>query len=443
MRGMTKTLMAVAAAAGLALTGCSGGGAGGEDSQTLRIAYKKADPVLEGLMEDTKEQFEAANDGVTVELTPIEGNDDDYATKLALSQRSPDTAPDVFVEDSFKLRADVDAGYVLQLDDYLTGWEDWDTFNETAKQAGLGDDGGTYAVPLETDTRVIWYNRNVLGAAGIELPWQPKTWDDLLEMARTVKAANPDVVPFSMYAGTMQSFYELLYGTEDGGLYDEDEQKWVAGSQGFIDSLAFLKTIYDEGLAVTPAEALDPNIWQQIVGEMLPQDRMGATVEGSYAPQFWQEGADYEWPEYGEVMATAPFPTQDGQEPGAVSMSGGWTLAVGAGTGNPDLAVEFLKTAMNYDNSLAYTVDASKIAVRTDVAEAPEYQDMNPFAAEVTEVLDVSNYRPATADFAEIDTAVLTATQEVVAGGKSPEEAAATYDETLKRIVGEDNVTEK
>ena len=443
MRGMTKTLMAVAAAAGLALTGCSGGGAGGEDSQTLRIAYKKADPVLEGLMEDTKEQFEAANDGVTVELTPIEGNDDDYATKLALSQRSPDTAPDVFVEDSFKLRADVDAGYVLQLDDYLTGWEDWDTFNETAKQAGLGDDGGTYAVPLETDTRVIWYNRNVLGAAGIELPWQPKTWDDLLEMARTVKAANPDVVPFSMYAGTMQSFYELLYGTEDGGLYDEDEQKWVAGSQGFIDSLAFLKTIYDEGLAVTPAEALDPNIWQQIVGEMLPQDRMGATVEGSYAPQFWQEGADYEWPEYGEVMATAPFPTQDGQEPGAVSMSGGWTLAVGAGTGNPDLAVEFLKTAMNYDNSLAYTVDASKIAVRTDVAEAPEYQDMNPFAAEVTEVLDVSNYRPATADFAEIDTAVLTATQEVVAGGKSPEEAAATYDETLKRIVGEDNVIEK
>ena len=442
MRGIEKTLMAVAAV-GLALTGCSSGDSGGEDSQTLRITYKKADPVLESLMTDTKAQFEAANEGVTVELSPIEGNDEDYATKLALSQRSPDTAPDVFVEDSFKLRADVDAGYVLALDDYLAEWEDWDTFNETAKQAGLGGDGSTYAVPLETDTRVIWYNQNVLGAAGIDLPWQPKTWDDLLAMARTLKASNPDVVPFSMYAGTMQSFYELLYGTKDGGLYNEEEQKWVVGSQGFVDSLEFLKTIYDEGLAVSPAEALDPNIWQQIVGEMLPQDRMGATVEGSYAPQFWQEGADYEWPEYGDVMATTPFPTEDGQEPGAVSMSGGWTLAVGAGSKNPDLAVEFLKTAMDFDNSLAYTVDASKIAVRTDVAEAPEYQEMNPFASEVTEVLDVSNYRPATADFAEIDTAVLTATQEVVAGGKSPEEAAAAYDETLKRIVGEDNVIEK
>ena len=124
-------------------------------------------------------------------------------------------------------------------------------------------------------------------------------------------------------------------------------------------------------------------------------------------------------------------------------MSGGWTLAVGAGTENPDLAVDFVKTAMDYENSLAYTVDASKIAVRTDVAEAPDYQDMNPFAAEVTEVLDVSNYRPATADFAEIDTAVLTAAQEVVAGGKSPEEAAKTYDESLTKIVGEENVIEK
>ncbi|MCQ1953731.1 extracellular solute-binding protein [Arthrobacter sp. zg-Y238] len=441
MRGIKKTFIALTVV-GLALTGCSGDSSG-EDSQTLLIAYKKADPVLESLMEDTKEQFEAANEGITVELSPIEGNDDDYATKLALSQRSPDTAPDVFVEDSFKLRADVDAGYVLALDEYLADWEDWDAFNETAKEAGTGDDGGIYAVPLEADTRVIWYNRNVLGAAGIELPWQPENWDDLLEMARTVKAANPDVVPFSMYAGTMQSFYELLYGTKDGALYDEDEQKWVVGSQGFIDSLDFLKTIYDEGLAVTPAQALDPNIWQEIVGDMLPQDRMGATVEGSYAPQFWQEGADYEWPEYGEVMATSPFPTQNGQEPGAVSMSGGWTLAVGAGSENPELAVDFVKMAMNFDNSLAYTVDASKIAVRNDVAETSEYQDMNPFAGEVTEVLEVSRYRPATADFAEIDTAVLTATQEVVAGGKSPEEAAADYDEALKRIVGEDNVIEK
>ncbi|MFJ6280470.1 extracellular solute-binding protein [Arthrobacter subterraneus] len=455
MRGASRTTPAAALAALFVLSGCSGSdGGGGEEasSNTLRIIYQKAGDAspLDTLMQTTKEQFEAANEGVTVELEPVEGTDEDYNTRLALSQRSPDTAPDVFYEDTFRLRSDVEAGYLLNLDEHLAGWDEWDAFNEGAKEAGKADDGSTYAVPLGTDTRVIWYNKQVLEDAGVEVPWQPESWDDLLEMARTVKEAQPDSRPFSMYAGTgtgegtvMQSFYELLYGTESGGLYDEESQKWIAGSQGFIDSLAFLKTLYDEELAVTPAEALDPNVWQVVLGTMLPENQMGATVEGSYAPSFWQEGGMLEWPEYADVMGVAPFPTQDGQEPGAVSMSGGWTLAVGAGTQDPDLAFEFLTTAMSQENLLQYTVDNSQIAVRTDIADAPEYLEANPFVEDVSAVLDVTNYRPATSNYAEISTAVQEATEAVITGGATPEEAAATYDEALKAIVGEENVVEE
>ncbi|NJC23602.1 multiple sugar transport system substrate-binding protein [Arthrobacter pigmenti] len=451
MRGASRIVPAAAVAALLALSGCSAGTESSEDT-TLRIIYQKAGDAspLDTLMQTTKEQFEAANQGVTVELEPVEGTDEDYNTRLALSQRSPDTAPDVFYEDTFRLRSDVDAGYLLKLDEHLAGWDEWENFNAAAKEAGKADDGGTYAVPLGTDTRVIWYNKQVLQDAGIEVPWQPESWDDILEMARTVKEAKPDSVPFSMYAGTgtgegtvMQSFYELLYGTESGGLYNESEQKWIAGSEGFVDSLAFLKTLYDEELAVTPAEALDPNVWQTVIGTLLPGNKMGGTVEGSYAPSFWQEGGQFEWAEYGEVMGVSPFPTQNGQEPGAVSMSGGWTLAVGAGTGNPDLAFEFLTTAMNQENLLQYTIDNSQIAVRTDIAEDPAYLEANPFVEDVSAVVDVTHYRPATSDYAEISTAVQEATEAVITGGASPEEAAATYDEALVSIVGEENVLEE
>lgn len=453
MRSASRTLPAAALAALLVLSGCTGDGDGEEaPNQSLRIVYQKAgeDAPLDTLMQTTKEQFEAANEGVTVELEPVEGTDEDYNTRLALSQRSPDTAPDVFYEDSFRLRSDVEAGYVLNLDEHLAGWDEWDAFNEAAKEAGQADDGSIYAVPLGTDTRVIWYNKQVLQDAGVEVPWQPESWDDLLGMARTVKEAQPESRPFSMYAGTgtaegtvMQSFYELLYGTESGGLYDEESQKWIVGSQGFIDSLAFLKTLYDEELAVEPAEALDPNVWQVVLGTMLPENQMGATVEGSYAPSFWQEGGMFAWPEYADVMGVAPFPTQDGQEPGAVSMSGGWTLAIGAGTENPDLAFEFLTTAMNQENLLQYTVDNSQIAVRSDIAGAPEYLEANPFVEEVSAVLDVTHYRPATSNYAEISTAVQEATEAVITGGATPEEAAATYDEALTSIVGEENVVEE
>jgi multiple sugar transport system substrate-binding protein len=431
-------------------TACSPGGEQ-SDGKTLTVMYKKTDSfvALENVLRDAKGEFEAANRGITVELEPIQAEDDDYNTKLALAQRSAETAPDVFYEDSFKVRSDVDAGYLLKLDSHLQGWGDWAQFSEGVKAAGRGDDGGIYAVPLGTDTRAIWYNKAVLQKAGIAVPWQPKTWQDILDTARKIKATSPGVVPFNMYAGkgtgegtVMQSFYELLYGT-GAGLYDEKERKWVVGSKGFTDSLAFLKTLYDEGLAVTPAEALDANVWKKIVGEWLPQGKMGAAVEGSYAPSFWQKGGTYEWPGYATEMGVARFPTQNGQEPGSVSMSGGWTLAVGARTADPDLAFKFLTTALNKKNALAFDINNSQIAVRADVAAEPSYQAANPFIKDVSELVDVTHYRPATADYPRISTAVQIATESVITGKQSPQEAAAEYDRTVRGLVGDGKVVQK
>lgn len=421
------------------------------ENRTLKIVYQKTDSftALDTLFKDAKKEFEAANQGTTVELQPIEANDDDYGTKLALALRSAETAPDVFYEDTFKVRSDVDAGYLLKLDSYLEKWDDWKNYTEAVKAAGTGDDGGIYAVPLGTDTRGIWYNKKVLQKAGIAVPWQPRTWNEILDAARKMKAADPSVVPFNMYAGkatgegtVMQSFYELLYGT-DSELYDQQEKKWVVGSQGFTDSLAFLKTLYDEKLAVTPAEALDANVWKKVFGDWLPKGKMGAVVEGSYAPSFWQKGGSYEWAGYAEDMGVAKFPTQRGQEPGGVSMSGGWTLAVGADSKNPDQAFQFLATALNKKNSLAFTVASSQIAVRSDVAAEPDYLAANPFVKDVSELVSITHYRPATADYPRISAAVQVATEAVITGTLSPQEAAEQYDKTIRDQVGDAKVLQK
>lgn len=444
MRRRVFEITALIAATALMLTACSPA-APQDEAKTLKVVYQKTDSfsALDNLFQAAKQEFEAANQGVTVALEPIQANDDDYGTKLALALRSPSTAPDVFYEDTFKVRSDVDAGYLLKLDSHLEGWTDWDTFDEGAKAAGLADDGGTYAVPLGTDTRAIWYNKKVLTAAGVSVPWEPRSWQEILDTARKIKASDPSVVPFNMYAGkatgegtVMQSFYELLYGT-GSELYDADAKKWVVGSQGFTDSLAFLKTLYDEQLAVSPAEALDANVWKKVFGEWLPQGKMAATVEGSYTPSFWQKGGSYEWPGYAEDMGVAAFPTQNGQAPGGVSMSGGWTLAVGAGTKEPDLAFGLLATALNRKNSLAFNIASSQIAVRKDVAADSGYQAANPFVKDVSELVAVTHYRPATADYPRISAAVQEATEAVITGAKSPEQAAADYDTAVKGIVGD------
>lgn len=452
MRCRALKTLSLFATALVVMTACSPGTPDdGGDSKTLKVAYQKTDSftALDTMFQAAKEEFEAANQGVTVELQPIQGNDDDYGTKLALALRSPSTAPDVFYEDTFKVRSDVDAGYLLRLDSQLDGWADWEKYDDAAKAAGRADDGGTYAVPLGTDTRAIWYNKKVLAAAGISDPWQPRSWQDILDTARKIKANDPSVIPFNMYAGkgtgegtVMQGFYELLYGT-GSSLYDEEAKKWVVGSAGFTDSLAFLKTLYDEQLAVPPAEALDANVWKKVFGEWFPQGKLGATVEGSYAPSFWQEGGSYAWPEYGRDMGVAPFPTQNGEAPGAVSMSGGWTLAVGAETKEPDLAFKFLTTALNEKNSLAFTVESSQIAVRSDVAADPGYQGANPFVKDVSDLVSVTRYRPATSDYPRISAAVQEATEAVITGTRTPEQAAADYDAAVTDIVGGDKTVRK
>jgi multiple sugar transport system substrate-binding protein len=444
-----RVFIAPVTATALALSlGACGAGGGGSDDSTITVAYQKFGNFTQGdaLFKDVKAAYEEANPGVTVELVPIEAAQNDYFTKLALMNRSPSTAPDVMYEDTFMIKSDVEAGYLLPLDDYLAEWEDWDQFVDGAKEAGAGDDGKTYGVSMGTDTRGLWFNKDVLAKAGLPEDWAPTSWEELLEAARAIKESDPDVVPLNIYSGkpmgeasVMQGFEMLLYGTGDT-LYEDG--KWVLGSQGFVDALDFIGTVYTEGLAPTPQQALDTNIGNTVSAEWLPAGKVGIALDGSWVAGNWLESGAAPWPEWSETMGTAAMPTQDGADPGAVSMSGGWTLAIGSGSEVPDEAFEFISMALNRENSLRYDVEASQIAVRSDVAEDPEYTATNPTAEFFTDLVEVTHFRPATSDYPKISNEIMVAMESVMTGQQTPEEAAAVYDEAVAGIVGDENTTQ-
>jgi multiple sugar transport system substrate-binding protein len=132
------------------------------------------------------------------------------------------------------------------------------------------------------------------------------------------------------------------------------------------------------------------------------------------------------------------MPTQNGQEPGSTSMSGGWTLAVGAHAGDPQAAFDFIATALNRENSLKYDTENSQIAVRTDVAEDPEYLGYNPSFEFFSSLVANTHFRPATPDYSQISSNIQVAAEAMATGQSTPEEAAAAYDDGLVSIVGED-----
>jgi multiple sugar transport system substrate-binding protein len=444
---LQKTVVATGAVLALGLTAAcsSGGGGSAADESTITVAYQRTAQFvqLHDLLTKAKAEYEAANEGMTVDLVAIEAEQDQYFTKLALMNGSAGTAPDVIYEDTFQIRSDAAAGYLQPIDEYVEAWEDWEQFPDTARQAGLGDDGRIYGVSMGTDTRGLYYNKDLFAQAGLPTDWQPETWDDVLAAARTIQAELPDVTPINVYAGkaageatTMQGFEMLLYGTGDE-LYDAESQKWITGSRGFVDSLGFLETIYAEGLAPSLDVALDAAVGARVATELLPEGKLAMAVDGSWLPGGWIEG-DNAWPEWEQTLGMAAMPTRDGQEPGFTSMSGGWTLAVGAHAGDPQAAFDFIATALNRENSLKYATENSQIAVRTDVAEDPEYLGYNPSFAFFSSLVEYTHFRPATPDYSQISSNIQVAAESVATGQATAGEAAAAYDEGLLSIVGED-----
>ncbi|MFG1610774.1 extracellular solute-binding protein [Actinoplanes sp. NPDC049265] len=446
--------LVLAALSALVLTAsaaaCGGGDDGGAEGKTVTIAYQKFGSFvqLDKQLQDVKKTYEAAHAGYTVKLVPIEAAENDYYTKLSLMNRSPKTAPDIMYEDTFLINTDIQAGFLAPLDEYLAGWQDWNQFTDAAKSAGKAQDGKTYGVPMGTDTRGLYYDKGIFAKAGLTVPWEPKNWNDILTAARAIKQKVPGVTPLNVYSGkgqgegsTMQGFEMLLYGTKNT-LYDDAQKKWIVASPGFNDSLNFIKTIFSEKLAPDPQDALDPNWGTKVNNELFPSGKLGISLDGSWVSSTWLESGSKPWPEWNDKIGYTAMPTQNGDAPGRISMSGGWLLSVGANAKDKKASFDFVSTFLNKENSQKYAIGAGQIAERKDVASDPEYLKSNPSLKFFTDLVEVTKFRPAYPEYPNVSNGIQVAMESVMTGQQPVDQAAKTFaDTTTSAVGGPDKVT--
>ncbi|MET8473667.1 extracellular solute-binding protein [Streptomyces sp. NPDC006422] len=451
MRKKLLAALAITVATTLSAAGCGGSGSGaGGDS--IKVVYwqhlDQNDHKQQKFLASMKKSFEKAHPGKKVQIVPVTASENDYYTKIQLMMRSPSTAPDLVYEDTALINSDIASGYLKPLDDYVAKWADWDKFAKPAKSAvSSPTDGKTYGVPDDTDTRGIWYNQDLLKKAGIKTPWQPKSWQDLLDTARTLKKKLPGVVPMNLYTGqaggeqsTMQGFEMLLYGTQGAGdsLYDAKKKKWIVGSQGFKDALKFVHTVYDEDLGLDKSTALGPNAGTEVGTKLLPKGKLAINIDGSWMANNWLKTGPSPWPEWSKSMKSAAMPTQHGQAPGKVSMSGGWAWSIPSKAKNPDLAWQFVEAIKNRENSVKWKVIESTTAVRTDVASDPTYLNATPTNKFFTDLVKYTHFRPALPKYPQVSNAITKAMESVTTGQHSVADAAKTYDQDVATAVGPD-----
>ncbi|MEG1891621.1 MAG: extracellular solute-binding protein, partial [Clostridia bacterium] len=324
-----------------------------EDQVILTFTYKQSasDDPLERWVTDQNiiGQFEATHPGVKIELRPIASTEGDYATLLALQLSSEKTAPDIFMEDTYMTATDAAAGYLACLDDELAAWVDYAHYVHGAKAAVLGADGKSYGIPISTDSRGIWYSIPVLEAAGIKTPWQPASWEEILDAARKIKAysdANSlGIQPLHLTVGaingeavSMQTFEMLLYGTKDL-MYENG--KWLVAGPGLNDTFQFIENVYKEGVGLALDIALSADGLPTVVAHLFPNAGVGMSMNVSTLVGYWLPGAAAPIENITEKIGFAAMPTQNG-DPATVTICGGWSWAISAYCEHKDLAFEFL-----------------------------------------------------------------------------------------------------
>ena len=87
--------------------------------------------------------------------------------------------PDIVMWDRFTTATYAAKGAFMPLDDYIAGDRvDMDQFYQPTVEEMKGNDGKQYGVPLTVDTRILFYNKDLLKEAGVN-PEEISTWDAL------------------------------------------------------------------------------------------------------------------------------------------------------------------------------------------------------------------------------------------------------------------------
>ena len=197
--------VATAAVAVLALVGaCSSGGSGDGGSTAASGAYTWWDPYPQH--DDSSEweqRVQRCGDdaGVTIERTAY---DTTALTNQALLSAQEGTSPDVILLDNPAVSTLADTGMLTTTDELGL---DVSGVDENLLDAGVVD-GATYGIPVGANTLALYYNKDILDAAGVD-PASITDWDSMTAALKAVTDAGHKGITFAGI-GTEEGSFQFL-----------------------------------------------------------------------------------------------------------------------------------------------------------------------------------------------------------------------------------------
>lgn len=352
---MKRHVAAIAglAVAALALSSCSGADAGTSGSEDAAGTVRFLGPEDPQVFAPVIAAFEKGHPDVTVEYTQVPF--DQYATTLQQRLSAKDDTIDVFAVDQPNLAQIAAQGFL----------EDLSGLKDQAKEAtsraqydiNIYDDK-MYALSIWNSTQMLFYNKDLLAAAGIEAPSidpaARQTWEQIAEAGRAAQAAGAES---GLLLEQVEAYYQLqpLIESAGGGsgISGKDMLEVDVTDAGWTEALSWYADTFASGLSPRGVGGFQTSA-------VFTDQKVAFFVGGPWDVGGFSANADFDW-------GIAPHPSFEGGS--EVTPTGSWSWGINTASKNKAAAQEFLEfAALDPAGNLATTEATTIIPANTEAA---------------------------------------------------------------------------
>ncbi|MCX7653401.1 MAG: ABC transporter substrate-binding protein [Fervidobacterium sp.] len=372
------------------------------------------------------DRFMKANPDIKVSVMPMPNSSterhDLYVTYLASGEKEPTVLmldviwPAEFAPYLEDLSADKS---YFELDKFLPG---------TVKAATVG--GKIVAIPWFTDAGLLYYRKDLLEKYGFKNP--PKTWDELVKIAKTITAKEKNIVGFvwqgARYEGLVCDFMEYLISF--GGDVLDDAGNVIINSPAAVKALQFMvDLIYKE--KVSPQA-----VTTYMEEEARRKFQNGEAVFMRNWPYAWSLLNNPKESKVAGKVGVAPLPA--GPSGKSAATLGGWMLGINKNATAEEKAAakKLVKFLTSYDEQLYKAINAGQNPTMMDVYKNPELKKAAPFMVELYGMFINAAPRPRTAKYSEISDVIQKYTHSALTQQMSPQKAIEEMAKELNKVLG-------
>jgi multiple sugar transport system substrate-binding protein len=222
-------------------------------------------------------RYMEAHPNVTIERTVIPFGD--LKTRV-IQAAATGTMPDIVIIDNPDHQSMAVQGAFADITDLVASWPDAEQYFPGPWASTVYQDRN-YGVPYKSNATALFYNIDLLTAAGIDAP--PETWDDLQAAALALTEGDRYGFCFSGVATEEGTFTILPF------LWGNGSDIQTIGDDASIEALAFLNTLVNEDKSV-PTSVL--NLTQGDVNNLFMAGQCAMMINGPWQIPGIMENAD-------------------------------------------------------------------------------------------------------------------------------------------------------